>query len=58
MRVRKNVGALSNAEKTKFVAAVLALKTRPSLLHPGDPSRSRYDDYPEVVQPGARFPRQ
>lgn len=48
MRVRKNVKHLSTPEKTKFVNAVLALKTKPSVLHPGDATRNRYDDYPEV----------
>ena len=48
MRVRKNVKHLSNAEKTAFVNAVLALKTRPSVLHPTNANLSRYDDYPEL----------
>ena len=48
MRVRKNVKFLSNDEKTRFVAAVLALKAAPSVLHPGNPARSRYDDYADV----------
>lgn len=48
MRVRKNVKHLSPAEKTAFTNAVLALKTKPSVLHPGDPQFSRYDDYPET----------
>ena len=48
MRVRKNVRFLSSAEKNNLVNAVLALKSEPSVLHPGDATRSRYDDYPEV----------
>src|SRR5215470_2065608 len=48
MRVRQNVKHLSNAEKTAFVNAVLALKTRPSVLHPTNANLSRYDDYPEL----------
>lgn len=48
MRVRKNVKFLSAGEKSNFVKAVLALKTKPSVLHPGDPNRNRYDDYPEI----------
>lgn len=46
MRIRKNVKNLSSAEKTAYVQAVLALKNKPSTLHPG--SSSRYDDYAEV----------
>ncbi|HTK42018.1 MAG TPA: tyrosinase family protein [Gemmatimonadales bacterium] len=48
MRMRRNVKNLSTGDKVKFVSAVLALKSKPSVLHPGDPMRSRYDDYPEV----------
>jgi tyrosinase len=48
MRMRMNVKTLSTNEKDKFVNAVLALKSKPSVLHPGDPTLSRYDDYPEV----------
>ncbi len=48
MRLRKNVKHLSPSEKNAFVQAVLTLKTKPSVLHPGDPNRSRYDDYPEI----------
>lgn len=48
MRVRKNVKYLTGAEKQSFVEAVLALKAQPSVLHPGNPHRSRYDDYAEV----------
>jgi hypothetical protein len=35
MRVRKNVKNLTTAEKTAFVNAVLTLKAKPSVLHPG-----------------------
>ncbi len=48
MRIRRNIKHLSASQKTKFVNAVLALKTKPSVLHPGDPNLSRYDDYPEI----------
>jgi tyrosinase len=48
MRLRKNVKHLSNAEKTSFVNAVLALKSKPSVLHPDNANVSRYDDYPEL----------
>jgi hypothetical protein len=48
MRVRRNVKHLTTDEKNRFVNAVLALKSQPSVLHPGDSTRSRYDDYPEV----------
>jgi tyrosinase len=48
MRLRKNVKDLSAGEKKAFVDAVLALKKKPSVLHPQNPGRSRYDDYPEV----------
>jgi hypothetical protein len=46
MRIRKNVKNLTTAEKTAFVNAVLTLKTKPSVLHPGQ--QGRYDDYVEV----------
>jgi tyrosinase len=48
LRIRKNVKHLSNAEKTAFVNAVLTLKSQPSVLHPGNATLSRYDDYPEI----------
>ncbi len=48
MRVRRNVKYLDAAAKTEFVNAVLGLKTMPSVLHPGDATRNRYDDYPEI----------
>jgi hypothetical protein len=46
MRVRKNVKNLTTAEKTAFVNAVLTLKAKPSMLHPGQ--QGRYDDYVEI----------
>jgi tyrosinase len=48
MRIRKNVKSLSSVEKTNFVNAVLALKHRPSTLHPSDTSMTRYDDFVET----------
>lgn len=48
MRTRKNVKALTETEKSNFVNAVLALKKKPSNLHPGITGFSRYDDYVEV----------
>src|SRR5262245_59469558 len=48
MRIRKNVKSLTPAEKTAFTNAVLALKTKPSVLHPGNANLGRYDDYPET----------
>jgi tyrosinase len=48
MRTRKNVKALTETEKKNFVTAVLALKKKPSTLHPGNTGSSRYDDYVEV----------
>lgn len=48
MRIRKNVKHLTPAEKAAFTNAILALKGQPSVLHPGDPTMSRYDDYPET----------
>ncbi len=48
MRTRKNVNALTPTEKTAFVNAVLALKTKPSVLHPTDPNLRRYDDFAET----------
>src|SRR2546421_4655725 len=48
MGCRKNQANLTPAEKTAFVNAVLALKAKPSQLHPGDPTSNRYDDYVEV----------
>ncbi|HTB15895.1 MAG TPA: tyrosinase family protein [Bryobacteraceae bacterium] len=48
MRTRKNVKTLTETEKTNFVNTVLALKKKPSILHPGNTGFSRYDDYAEV----------
>ena len=48
MRVRKNVKNLSSVEKTDFVSAVLMLKERPSVLHPDNTTKNRYDDYVEI----------
>lgn len=48
MNVRKSASSLSSAEKTAFVNAVIALKHRPSRLHPGDASLSRYDDFVQI----------
>lgn len=48
MRTRKNVKSLTETEKTNFVSAVLALKKKPSTLHPGITGFNRYDDYVEV----------
>jgi tyrosinase len=48
MRIRKNVKNLSSEEKTKFVNVILTLKTRPSVLHEGDITKNRYDDYVEI----------
>src|SRR5919198_775828 len=49
MHIRKNVKNLTSDEKTKFVNAILILKTtNPSVLHQGDPTKNRYDDYVEI----------
>jgi tyrosinase len=48
VRVRKNVKNLSDDERTRFVNAVLAVKTKPSILHADDPTTNRYDDYVET----------
>ena len=48
MRIRRNVKFLSSADKGRFANAVVALKGQPSVLHPGNPQLSRYDDYPEI----------
>jgi hypothetical protein len=49
MHVRKNVKNLTTDEKTKFVNAILTLKTaKPSVLHQGDPTKNRYDDYVDI----------
>jgi tyrosinase len=46
--MRKNQATLTAAEKTAFVNAVLAVKRKPSILHPEDRSFSRYDDFVEI----------
>jgi hypothetical protein len=46
MDCRQNQSALTAAQKTAFVNAVLALKQRPSVMHPG--AQSRYDDFVEI----------
>jgi tyrosinase len=48
MRVRNNVAHLSPAAKAAFVAAVLALKQKPSVLNPGGAGWRRYDDFAQV----------
>jgi len=48
VRIRKNVKNLGPEDKTNFVNAVLALKNRPSVLHPDDSTMNRYDDYVEI----------
>jgi tyrosinase len=48
MDIRKKASALTAAEKQAFVAAVLGLKDKPSVLHPTNAQRSRYDDYVEI----------
>jgi tyrosinase len=48
MIIRKNAKDFGPDDKKAFTDAVLALKTKPSLLHPGDGLHSRYDDYVEV----------
>jgi len=48
MGCRKNVKNLTMGEKSAFVAAVLGVYGKPSVLHPGDPNRNRYDDFVET----------
>ncbi len=48
MRTRTNVKNLTEIQKKNFVNAVLALKKKPSILHPGNTGSNRYDDYVEV----------
>jgi len=48
MRIRKSVAHLSAGEKAAFVNAVITVKSRPSVLHSGDASLSRYDDYADI----------
>jgi tyrosinase len=46
--IRKDQSSLTDDEKATFVDAILALKQAPSMLHPGSPTASRYDDYVEL----------
>ena len=46
MRCRKNVKRLTTDERSRFVEALVGLKSKDSVLHPG--SQSRYDDFVEV----------
>jgi len=46
MKCRKNVKNLTTDEKTRFVNAVIGLKSQNSVIHPG--SQSRYDDFVET----------
>lgn len=48
MNIRKDQAKLTIAERQAFITSVLTLKTKPSLLHPGDLTTNRYDDYVEV----------
>jgi len=48
MGCRKNVKNLTAGEKSAFVAAVLGVYAKPSVLHPGDPGHNRYDDFVEI----------
>jgi hypothetical protein len=48
MGCRKNVKHLTAGEKTAFVNAVLGVRAKPSVLHPGDPGFNRYDDFVET----------
>jgi tyrosinase len=48
MDVRKSASALTPAERAMFVDAIIGLKHAPSVLHPGDATRGRYDDFVEV----------
>jgi hypothetical protein len=51
MHCRKSWARLTVAEKQAFISAVLKLKNDaawPSVLHPGDATRHRYDDYVEL----------
>jgi tyrosinase len=48
VNLRKNQKSLSASEKKNFIAAILKLKRKPSLLHPGDSNFGRYDDFVEV----------
>ncbi len=46
MKCRKNVKHLTADEKTRFVNAIVALKSQNSVIHPG--AQSRYDDFVET----------
>src|SRR6266851_2551286 len=46
MKCRKNVKYLTADEKTRFVSAIVALKSQDSVIHPG--TQSRYDDFVET----------
>ena len=48
MGCRKNVKNLSAGEKIAFVKAVVGVAHKPSVLHPGDMTRNRYDDFVET----------
>jgi tyrosinase len=48
VNIRKSASRLTTAEKKAFVDAVIALKHKPSRLHPTDAERSRYDDFVQV----------
>jgi tyrosinase len=48
MILRPNAKNFSAASRKAFTDAILAMKKRPSRLHPGSADRSRYDDYVEV----------
>lgn len=48
MGTRQNQKSLTVQQQKAFVTAVIALKSKPSILHPGDASRGRYDDFVEV----------
>lgn len=46
--MRKNLGSLTKQERERFVATVLALKRKLSVLRPSDPESNRYDDFVRV----------
>lgn len=48
MYIRKSASKLTGAEQKAFAAAVLELKSKPSVVHPANPARARYDDFVEV----------
>ena len=48
MGIRINQKKLKPAQQKAFVDAVIALKKKPSLMHPNDANRGRYDDFVEV----------